>query len=459
MIEKTEIEFEVDPSEFVPALYPFINDPHPVQLFTGTAGSGKSVFLYKRAVLFALCKPFFRLIYSRKVAENIRDSTFLGLKDVIDEWGLRDYFHIRESNMDILCKLNKNSMLSFGLDKPEKLKSVKDPTHFFIDEFSECSFQDYAQAQTRLRTMKVKNIQFWGAFNPVVDFDWARQYFFADPEADEIPKGIVPSKDKDVLIVKTTYHDNPHIDRVAYEKKLKELGKGDENHEVVYEQGNWGKLRTGNEYFHQFSKLRHVQHTPFIPDAAIHLSFDFNVLPYMTLVCSQLREITINGEDWLEWRIFDEYCLSSPMNTTEGVCKAFIAQYEDKMPDLFYYGDASGLNRIPGKGDEYAFKDVELALYAYLSQGSKRVEKKNHNRLKRRDLMNKILSGTLKIILMVDPACQKTIKDLENCRLGIDGKEKKKVTDPKTGATYEELGHTSDALEAAATVLFKNYLV
>ena len=40
-----------------------------------------------------------------------------------------------------------------------------------------------------------------------------------------------------------------------------------------------------------------------------------------------------------------------------------------------------------------------------------------------------------------------TIKDLQSVKLGVDVKLKKIVKDPETGISYQELGHTSDALE------------
>lgn len=442
-----QVNFTFAEELFNPEFLPFFETEEQIQLFTGNRGSGKTTFLHEKAIIYCLTKKYFRLVYCRKVARNIRDSLFQGFKDVINDWGLNQYFQIKDTEMDIICRLNGNMLLSFGLDVPDKLKGIKDPSHILWDEMTEGSFQDYAALIGLLRTKKVKNTQFWGAFNPEYGF-WGRDYFIADSDNDEIPLGIVPAKTSNTLIFKATFKTNPFIDAIEYEAKLMELASGDQNKLTVWIDGNWGESVTGNEYYTGFNKAVHVSPVAFIPGKPLHLTYDFNVLPYMTQLCAQIN-VT---EQEFQIRIFKEYCLSSPLNSTESVGKAFLQDFEDNIVDLFYYGDASGNNRIAGKGNETAFDDVKKVFYKFLSEASKRVLKKNPSVLKRRDFINDILNFKIKynglmVTLMIDQNCRETIKDMSKLKLGVDGKLKKRVKDKDTGLTWEELGHCSDALE------------
>lgn len=462
MTKPRSITFNFKPELFHPKFLPYFEAKQSIQLYVGTAGSGKSEFNYQRAIIFALTKKYFRFIYSRKNATTIRDSVFQGFKDLIREWNLEQYFQIKESEMDIICKLNGNMLLSFGLDDPTKLKSIKDPTHAMVEEMTEVDFDDFAQLQLRLRTDKSSTLQFWGMFNPIYGF-WGRDYFFSDNETDEIPMGEVPAKTNDTLILKTTYKDNPFIDREKYEQKILELAHGDQNKLIVYGEGNWGSVQTGNEYFTKFNKAIHVSKVAFIKGKPIHLTYDINSLPYMTELCSQINITTTE----FQIRLFKEYCLKSPFNTKEAVCKAFLDDYEIFITDLLLYGDASGNNRIPGEGDTTSFDAIKKALNKYLTTASIRFLKYNPAVLRRRDFMNDLFAGKiyyqeLKVVLLIDENCKETIKDMLQLKLGAEGKLKKRVTDKKTGLSWEEFGHCADGLEYFCIRLlwdiFKTYL-
>ncbi|NCT92934.1 MAG: hypothetical protein GXC72_00795 [Chitinophagaceae bacterium] len=441
-----KLTFKFPEELFGSSFLPYLECLTRIQLFTGNRGSGKTTFLQQKAIIFALTKKYFRLIYTRKVSENIRDSLFQGFKDIIHDWSLEKYFKIKESEMDIICIPTGNMLLSFGLDKPEKLKGIKDPTHILCDEMTEITFQDYSALIALLRTSKTAITQFWGTFNPEYGF-WGRDYFFADSESDEIPLGVVPSKGDDVIIIKGSFKHNQFIDAVAYEKLLLELARGDENKLTVWIEGNWGQSITGNEYFTEYKKSVHAMQVPFLADKAVHVTFDFNTVPYMTLLGMQ---VNITAEAF-EIRVFREYCLKSPLNSTTAVCKKFLEDYTPA--DLLYYGDASGENNIAGKGNVTAFDDVRIAFFHLITDASNRVLKRNPPILKRRDFMNDILGGRLKyeglpILLMIDESCKELLKDMLKLKMGADGKKLKvKVKDKASGISYEELGHTSDALE------------
>lgn len=205
--------------------------------------------------------------------------------------------------------------------------------------------------------------------------------------------------------------------------------------------------QTGGEYYTQFSRLKHIQPLEIQRGKPFHISFDFNVLPYMTLIVAQLYE----DDQIFQIRILKEYCLKSPQNSTRAVCEALLRDHQSDIQDLFYYGDASGKNRIAGQGDKSNFNDVEEVLAYYITSASDRVARRNKPVLKRRDFMERLLAGKLMVgsrpvELVVDPECTEMIKDLQYLMLGKDGKLKE-IVRTADGASYEKLGHTSDALE------------
>jgi len=95
---------------------PYIWDRTRFQNFYGGSGGGKSDFVAVRYLIWALTYKYFRLLFSRKFKETIKDSQFLLLKDVIAREELGEYFEVKEQPMDIKCLINGNLMLSGGLD-------------------------------------------------------------------------------------------------------------------------------------------------------------------------------------------------------------------------------------------------------------------------------------------------------------------------------------------------------
>lgn len=222
--------------------------------------------------------------------------------------------------------------------------------------------------------------------------------------------------------------------------------------------------RTGDSYFRNFNKLRHIIPVKFVPGKPIHITYDFNAKPYMTLIVNQvyvdddLREFQI--------RAIREYCLSSPHNSTEAVTKRMLDDFVRFDPHFMFYGDATGDYRQAGSGDHTQFDTVRDVLSSYISRASDRVPRKNKSVFNRRDFVDKILEEKLtinyngrdyKVILMMDPSCENLISDFQWLKEDVDGKFKEKEEDPETKLKYEKIGHTSDAEEYFICELLEAY--
>ena len=251
----TEITFHK--SDFNKAYYPYLDDPSRLLVFYGGAGSGKSVFIAQRYIYRCLREPYFRLLYCRKIANTIRNSQFQLFKDLISRSGLDQFFNIKESNMEIICK-NGNNMVAFGLDNREKIKSLQEPTDVWAEEATEFQREDIIQLNLRLRTKKAKINQLILSFNPISSEHWIYESFFV-------------SKEFEATTIKTTYLDNSFLP-AEYKKVLDDLKEQDENYYKVYCLGEWGGKIKGAIYTH----YQLCDHIPQFAEHIYGLDFGFN---------------------------------------------------------------------------------------------------------------------------------------------------------------------------------------
>lgn len=226
------------PSERVNTAYRFLfQEPYrsiSTQILYGGAGSGKSVAIAQRDVLDIVNEPRNFLIV-RNTANTLRGSVFEERRKVINQWGLRKFFDIKESNLQIVYKPTGNIMLFCGLDDVEKLKSITVPTgpitDLRIEEATECKEDTFDQLELRMRGITHVPKRVVLSFNPVFRRHWISKRFFNG-------RNIKFAHNNELLIFKTTYKDNDFI--TAQDKAKIESKKG--YYHQVYALGNWGVL-------------------------------------------------------------------------------------------------------------------------------------------------------------------------------------------------------------------------
>lgn len=239
----------------------------------------------------------------------------------------------------------------------------------------------------------------------------------------------------------------------------------------------------GGAWYPFFSRAKFVGNYPYIKGQTVLQSWDFNVSPYMTLLCAQLRYVTkwidpdephtierprtkydqagigLKAMNVLQIIFYKNYCLKDPQNSTESVCIAFSCDHDKRDTEIDYYGDASGRNQIPGLGSVTNYKLIEDYLADYIHNHSKKVKGANIGIFTRRDLMNKLMSGAIEDVeLLIDESCQELIEDCENTKVGPKGKDKSMVKDQTTGQKYQEYGHASDAMEYLVCEICRDYI-
>lgn len=422
----------------------------------GGGSSGKSISVAQRSIIKGLRKKK-RILYIRKVEKTIKESTFNDIKKWLNEFNLKPYYRATVSPPNIYLA-NGTEFLFRGLDDPEKIKSISDIDEIVVEEASELSQDDFFELNRRLRGKDEMQITLM--FNPIDEDHWIKQHF--------IDKNV-----PNTTIVHVTYKDNKFCTEEDIQQLL-DMQLYNENQYNIYALGKWGRLKTGSEFFPNFSTVRHVGEVKYLPHLGIHQSWDFNWLPYQPMCCFQIAENVkrwekkvfiknINGEDIptiqrfkiptdgcreifvTQIRAFKEYAFRPPVNDVENVCKKFIENYGQTVTDLFYYGDASGKSNIPGQGDGSNFKRIRKTQERYLNKASDRVLRSNPSVGKSRDFMNRVFANGYPIEFIIDKEnCPLLIKDLESVLLTRDGMLKKMVKDKNTGVVHQENGHFAD---------------
>lgn len=235
-----KIDFHSD--IFNPVYFPYYYNRSRYLLIYGGGGSGKSEMVASKLLMRMMLEPGHRFIITRKIARTIRNSQFRLLKDIINRWGLWRLFDIYETDMRIVYRPNGSEIISAGLNDPERLKSITQPTGIWFEEATEGRKKDFDQLDLRLRGLTKYYKQLILTFNPISRFSYIYKKWFTPANENlrafdieyETAEGQITAS-----ILKTTYLDNRFIDR-EYRIKLQLLEAEDENDFRIYAKGEWG---------------------------------------------------------------------------------------------------------------------------------------------------------------------------------------------------------------------------
>lgn len=315
-------------------------------------------------------------------------------------------------------------------------------TDAFIDEAPEITQKAFQILSSRIRyrldALPVREPKVLLAGNPANN--WVKFRYIRTEE------GVPVELSAHQAVISARLTDNPDAEfRRIYGKQLGLLSHYDRRRLL---EGDWDAVaREGGEAFYSFEPDRQVSDVPFLPEiGAVHLSFDQNVVPYMTMLAVQCQY----DDEGLEIRVFREYCLKHPRNTTRAVCEAFLVEYGAAVSEVFYYGDASG-NKRDTRAAQSDYEIAAATLRSKISGRSNRVQRSNPEVRKRVLFLCSIFEGKVPgVRVTIDRGCQNLINDLLYIKQDANGgKVKQKATE--SGVSYERYGHTSDALEYLIT--------
>lgn len=460
----------------------------------GGSSSAKSYSIAQAILLYCCLIEKSDTLVFRKVSNTIEKTIFKDFKTIISNLGLEDYFEVQR----LRIKCYNGSVIDFsGIDDPEKIKGISSYKRVFLEEVSEFDFADFKQVRKRLRGMHGQQIIC--AFNPIDIDHWIKTEVFDIQSQTPLPvflsqdqtttispsfsdlaseyttitekwegdpvevKGVVYPPN--FVVMKSTYENNfwvvgsPCKKFGYYDMQTIADFEHDRIHDFdfynIYALGNWGKLDKGGECYKYFNTARHTKAVKYDPEKSLHLTFDENVNPYMTLDIWQ-------GEENEVWQI-DEICLADPRNTLQETMKEFCSRYPPNGNSIFIYGDATS------KKDDVKLekgKNFYTLIINYLKAKGydvikNRVAMSNPNVEVRINWINEIFRANLDgISITINKDCVKTIADYNYLKQSSDGKKhKEKVKHPITKVVYEKYGHNTDANDYFLCAYFYNSFI
>lgn len=254
----SNIKIQIDDSAFNDVFIPLLGDKSRYLVLKGGGGSGKSEFAAQKIILRTLFEENHRILCVRKVGKTIRNSQFKLLKDQIKRYGLTKIFDVKETEMSIVNRLNKNEIISVGLDDREKIKSLTAPTSIWIEEPTELERLDLTQMDIRLRNNTENYQQIVLTFNPISELHWLKERFFPLEVEQRLERSHyadlkieieLEDGDKEVIKAKichSTYKDNNFLPK-KNKAQLEALKFEDEQYYNIYALGKWGVI--GNLVF------------------------------------------------------------------------------------------------------------------------------------------------------------------------------------------------------------------
>ena len=218
---------QLNPRAFNAWVYDHIDDySHPLEVYYGGAGSGKSYGALQKIILKAMNSRR-KVLVVRKVGATLRDSVFQLAIDLISDAKLLRSCEVSRTDMRIAMP-NGSLLLFKGLDDREKIKSITGITDIVIEEATELSEDDFTQLRLRLRPPEPQP-QIYLMFNPVSKANWVYGYFFAGKPPDG------------TRIIQTTYRDNRFLP-AEYVATLEELASRNPAYYRIYALGEFATL-------------------------------------------------------------------------------------------------------------------------------------------------------------------------------------------------------------------------
>ena len=212
-------------------------------------------------------------------------------------------------------------------------------------------------------------------------------------------------------------------------------------------------IQTGGEFYKGFDQEANTGTFFYNPKLPIHVTFDFNVLPYITI---NIHQITGEEGTGFNVRQVDEIAGAPPNNFTAGACRLFAAKYNDHVAGVYIYGDPAGKHQDTRSEQGYNDFDIiynELKAFAPIN----RVGTSAAAVALRGAFMNQLFMGMIPgLDFKIDSRCHSTVEDYLYIKETADGTKLKEKMKNESGASFEKYGHRSDANDYFFTECFRS---
>jgi PBSX family phage terminase large subunit len=434
---------------------PIWNNTNRYLILWGGRGSSKTDFIAKKLITRCYSNEYFRFILVRNNYNSIKDSQWQTIKDIITEAGLESEFDFKLQPLEIICKHNGNKFIARGCDDTTKLKSVKDPTGAWYEEDIP-NESDFITITTSIRTNKANYLQEIFTINPEVEGNYEdnwfwKRFFKGQPEKSFSGSFTIDIDKQPVKVTYTAHHSTYHDNRwlpIEFKAFLEDLKRTNPYYYTIYTLGEWGNKVVGGRFYRSFDRSKHLTDQEYNCHLPLHVSFDFNVKPYMSMSIWQVvskKAVQV-----------DEIAAKEPNNHTSGICREFARKYAGHKAGLFIYGDPSGFHEDT-RQDQKGHNDYYIIMNELKQFDPKsRVAKSAPPIVSRGNFINQIFEikqGGIEVL--INSKCSYSIMDLVYLKEMSDGTKHKEKGKDESGVTSEKYGHFSDGMDYFLTEIFR----
>lgn len=399
-------------------------------LFGGAIRGGKTYAGLGGLILLCKMYPKSRWAIIRKDLPTLKRNTIPSFNKIKPTKFIRS-----ENWSDYTIKFNNGSEIiffpeSYEIDKDLDRWRGLEVNGFLFEEIQECQYKSLMKAFERSGSNFITPMPtpiIMATCNPTQN--WVKKEIY-----DKFKNGTLSEKWK---YIQSTIFDNPFIPQ-EYFDSLENMGYYEKR---VFVDGDWEfNIKQGGEFWKSFEISKHVKQVNYIENKTIHVVFDNNVAPYVSI---QLWQV---DEHKKELRQFDEIPCVYPFNSAIKSAEKLTTYLKslDYKDVLIIHGDSSSnaKNTIDENGRSFytLFEDVLKRTFRI----NNRVGKSNPSVSMSGQFVNSIYETNYQgWQIMIDEGCKTSIGDY------IDTKEDRNGGILKTritvnGQSFEKNGHMSD---------------
>lgn len=379
--------------------YPYLKtDSSRFEVYYGSAGSGKSLFVADKLVIRALQNKH-KILCLRKIGRTVKQSIFQLLLDRLAFFQILPYCIVNKTDFTITLP-NGSIFLCSGLDDAEKIKSIVDLTNVWLEEATEFTQDDFTQLDLRLRHPSASAQQIFLTFNPVSKAHWIYKLFFSDEYAEEYAEFRTRA-----TIIHSTYRDNKFLPQ-SYIDTLLSLAQTNPAYYTIYAEGQFGSLE--KLVYHNW-RVENFDIADISGHLLIGLDFGFVADPTV-LLCSILDEE--NNRIYVYEEMYGQGLLNNQIANAirdKGYSKSII---------------------VADSAEQKSIEEIRRAGIIRIKPATKG--------------QGSVLQGIQKLQqyeIIVSPSCENTIVEFQNYSW-----KKDKVSNEYTNTPIDQYNHALDAL-------------
>lgn len=435
-----EIDFSQEQSN---ALHYLSDQTTQRVLYGGQAGGGKSFLISMWQISQRINYPETRGYIGRELLKNLKNSIAITLFDCLKQLNVPYNYNDQKSHIDF-----PNGSRIVFLDLFE-YPSDPDWESLGSTEYTDGAIEEGGNVSKRAADLLLTRTRYKHHVYGLKP----KQLITCNPADSWIKHEIIvpyyeQRLDQRTKYISATLKSNPNKEFAKlYMETLESMSDPYDRARLL--NGDWFAMpKTGGEFYRSFKTELNTTTAVYDPSQPIHITFDFNVVPYIT---ANIWHVT--GKNAVQ---IDEFCLSDPQNNTPALCKAIYYKYGNHNSGCFIYGDPAGRQRDTRSTKGHNDYDIIFQELKPLKPIN-RVESSAPSVVMRGNFINNIFSGMMEnVSIKIGKNCEKTINDYNFVKMDADGSKLKQRIRDKNGVSFEKYGHTSDANDYFICSIFKN---